>query len=180
MKKQLNNGGTATWSESFWKSIMRQAMNQWGQGLLSALLGSSATLVVPLMSTSSQHGHKRNLKSSFLPPDLYLPNTTLTHGQIHWMTRKLIECFSPQDSFSSLREMGTVQNGSIRRKIIITQSDNCSMDKREAELPMTCPSGAGPAIRTVPWGTAELQRQISSRFKWKKRLTPSFFIFLPP
>lgn len=29
--------GTATLPESFWKSIMRQAINYWGQGLLSAV-----------------------------------------------------------------------------------------------------------------------------------------------
>lgn len=53
--------------------------------------------------------------------------------------------FPTLDSFfPRLEKWGLFKmEASGEKKIIIIQSDNCSMDKREAELPMTCPSGAG-------------------------------------
>lgn len=80
MKKTTKyDRGTVTWPESFWKSIMRQAIKCWGQGFESSVLEAPPALLQSLMSTSLEE-RSWHLKSSFNSKTSILLESILTHG----------------------------------------------------------------------------------------------------
>lgn len=99
------NRGTATLPESFWKSIMRQAINCWGQGLLSAALVSSAAFGV------GPNEHIFTTRTEKIFEISFFPHLNFDTWQTNWMTRKYIKWIFPL-----LREVEVIPTVSTRRR----------------------------------------------------------------